>query len=44
MIKVGITGGIGSGKSLNSGVLQAGVPVHNADNVARWLCETDPDP
>jgi dephospho-CoA kinase len=43
MIKVGITGGIGSGKSLICEVFyRLGVPVHNADNVARWLCETDP--
>jgi dephospho-CoA kinase len=44
MLKVGITGGIGSGKSTVCtlfGIL--GVPVLYADDVARWLMEHDAD-
>ena len=38
MIKVGITGGIGSGKSIACEVFsRIGVPVYNADNRAKWL-------
>lgn len=44
MIRVGITGGIGSGKSLVCKVLSIiGIPVYHADDEARNLMETDPD-
>ena len=40
MLRIGITGGIGSGKSIASRVFQAlGVPVYDADTRARWLME-----
>lgn len=43
MLKVGITGGIGSGKSMVCQVFQAlGIPVFNADDTARYLMEHDP--
>ena len=42
MLRIGITGGIGSGKSTASRVFQAlGVPVYDADTRARWLMEHD---
>lgn len=44
MLKVGITGGIGSGKTTVCrlfGVL--GVPVYDADTRARWVMNHDPD-
>ena len=42
MIRVGITGGIGSGKSLVCSVLEAcGVPVYYADSEARRLMNAD---
>jgi dephospho-CoA kinase len=42
MIKVGITGGIGSGKSLICEVFaQAGYPVYNADDRAKFLITND---
>jgi dephospho-CoA kinase len=42
MIRVGITGGIGSGKTLVCKVLeQLGVPVYNADTAARNIMESD---
>ncbi len=42
MLKVGITGGIGSGKSVVCQVFETlGIPVFNADNAARHLMETD---
>lgn len=42
MLKVGITGGIGSGKSVVCQVFQTlGIPVFNADLAARELMETD---
>ena len=38
MIKVGITGGIGSGKSMACEIFsRLGVPVYNADSRAKWL-------
>ena len=43
-IKIGITGGIGSGKSVVSKLLQLmGVPVYTADVESKRLTETDPD-
>ena len=42
MLKVGITGGIGSGKSFVCQVFNAlGIPVFNADDTARYLMEND---
>lgn len=42
MIKLGITGGIGSGKSVVSAVLRiAGVPVYDSDSRAKALQTTD---
>ena len=42
-LQIGITGGIGSGKSLICRIFQClGVPVYNADNKARDLMVTDP--
>ena len=44
MIKVGITGGIGSGKSTVCKVFKAmGIPVFEADTVAKQLMTTDPE-
>ncbi len=43
MLKVGITGGIGSGKSVVCRVFHTlGIPVFNADDTARYLMENDP--
>jgi len=42
MLKVGITGGIGSGKSVVCQVFSTlGIPVFNADDAARYLMEHD---
>ena len=42
MLKVGITGGIGSGKTMVCRVFKAlGIPVFNADEAARYLMEHD---
>ena len=42
MLRIGITGGIGSGKSTASRLFHAlGVPVYDADSRARWLMEND---
>ena len=42
MIVVGITGGIGSGKSIVAGIFHAlGIPVYDADRAARKLYETN---
>lgn len=43
MLRVGITGGIGSGKSIVCAIFeQLGVPVYNADARAKWLVGHDP--
>ncbi|MBF9223440.1 dephospho-CoA kinase [Hymenobacter ruricola] len=43
MLRIGITGGIGSGKSIASRLFQAlGVPTYDADSRARWLMENGP--
>ncbi|NQU85260.1 MAG: dephospho-CoA kinase [Mariniphaga sp.] len=43
MLKVGITGGMGSGKSIVCKIFKLlGVPVFEADNVAKKLLDTDP--
>ena len=42
MLKVGITGGIGAGKSVVCRVFETlGIPVFNADEMAKTLMETD---
>ena len=42
MLRIGITGGIGAGKSTVSRVFQAlGVPVYDSDTRARWVMEHD---
>ena len=43
MLKVGLTGGIGSGKSVISKVFEIlGIPVYNSDNVAKYLINNLP--
>jgi dephospho-CoA kinase len=43
-LRVGITGGIGSGKTFVSKIFEVlGIPVYYADARARWLQENDPD-
>ena len=42
-LQIGVTGGIGSGKSVVCQVFRAlGIPVYEADERARWLTEHDP--
>ncbi len=44
MLKIGITGGIGSGKSTVAKVFETlGIPVYNADDAAKRLMQEDPD-
>lgn len=44
MIKVGITGGIGSGKTTVCRIFEVlGVPVYYADDRAKWLMEHQPE-
>jgi len=43
MIKIGITGGIGSGKSIVAELMQVmKIPVYNADNAAKAILKTNP--
>ncbi|MCK9159433.1 MAG: dephospho-CoA kinase [Bacteroidaceae bacterium] len=43
-IKIGITGGIGSGKSVVSALLRImGIPVYDSDTEAKRLMDTNPD-
>ncbi len=43
MLRIGVTGGIGSGKSLVCRVFSSlGIPVYMADDRAKWLTENDP--
>lgn len=43
MLKIGITGGIGSGKSTVAGMFAVlGIPIYQADTAARRLMNTDP--
>lgn len=43
-LKVGVTGGIGSGKSLICQMfMKLGVPKYDADSRAKWLMNNDPD-
>lgn len=42
VLKVGITGGIGSGKTVVTKIFEVlGIPVYNADERARWIQEND---
>lgn len=42
-LQIGVTGGIGSGKSVVCAVFRAlGVPIYVADDRARWLTDHDP--
>lgn len=42
-LQIGVTGGIGSGKSIVCQVFQAlGAPIYEADERAKWLTEHDP--
>ena len=44
MLKVGLTGGIGSGKTTVCKVFETlGIPVYDADTQAKWLMNTDPE-
>jgi dephospho-CoA kinase len=44
LIRIGITGGIGSGKSVVAGIFSVlGIPVFDADREAKRLMETDPE-
>lgn len=44
MLKIGLTGGIGSGKSTACHILQElGIPVFDADSQAKHLMNTDPE-
>ena len=44
MIKIGITGGLGSGKSVVSSLLAiAGIPVYIADDESKYLTDTSPE-
>ena len=44
MIRIGLTGGIGSGKTTVARVMeQLGVPVYYADERGRWLSDHDPE-
>ncbi|MBC7569837.1 MAG: dephospho-CoA kinase [Spirosoma sp.] len=43
LLQIGVTGGIGSGKSVVCRVFAAlGIPVYEADTRAKWLTEHDP--
>jgi len=43
MIKVGITGGIGAGKSFVSKIFASmGIPIYNADFRAKWILQNNP--
>ncbi|MFN0013872.1 MAG: dephospho-CoA kinase [Saprospiraceae bacterium] len=43
-LRVGVTGGIGSGKSTVCRIFEAlGVPVYDADHWAKWLIVNDPE-
>ena len=42
-LQIGVTGGIGSGKSIVCQVFRAmGIPIYEADERAKWLTEHDP--
>ncbi|UFH56722.1 dephospho-CoA kinase [Spirosoma sp. KNUC1025] len=42
-LQIGVTGGIGAGKSIVCQIFQAlGIPIYEADERAKWLTEHDP--
>ncbi len=44
MLRIGLTGGIGSGKSTVAKIFETlGIPVYYADDAAKELMNTDPD-
>ena len=44
ILKVGITGGIGSGKTTVCRIFDTlGIPIYYADDAAKWLMQHDPD-
>lgn len=44
MLKIGITGGIGSGKTTVCNIFASlGIPVYNADRRAKWLMTNEPE-
>ena len=44
MLKVGITGGIGSGKTTICKIFETlGIPVYYADDRAKWIMVNDPE-
>ena len=44
MLKVGLTGGIGSGKTtVSNHIKELGFPVYNSDSRAKWLMNNDSD-
>lgn len=43
-LKIGVTGGIGSGKSVVCRIFSSlGIPIYNADDRAKWLTDNDDD-
>ena len=43
-LEIGITGGIGSGKSIICSIFnRLGIPSYNADSRAKWLTDNDPE-
>jgi len=44
MLKVGVTGGIGSGKSTVCKIFETlGIPIYDSDKAAKWLMQNDED-
>ena len=42
MLKVGITGGMGTGKTFVSQLFRLlNIPIYDSDSRAKWLCEHD---
>ena len=42
MLKVGVTGGIGSGKTTVCKIFETfGIPIYDSDKAAKWLMQND---